>query len=62
VKKSPIVLVAALGIVLGVVASTALTAVATSNSKPAAPPGGRPFRRHRGRLEPGAAPHRPDAR
>jgi membrane-associated phospholipid phosphatase len=37
VKKSPIVLVAALGIVLGVVASTALTAVATSNSKPAAP-------------------------
>jgi membrane-associated phospholipid phosphatase len=36
-KKSPIALVAALGIVLGVVASTAITAVATSNAKPAPP-------------------------
>lgn len=33
-KKSPIALVAALGIVLGVVASTALTAVATGSAKP----------------------------
>lgn len=36
-KKSPIAIVAALGVVLGVVASTAITAVATNNAKPAAP-------------------------
>jgi membrane-associated phospholipid phosphatase len=36
-RKSPIALVAALGVVLGVVASTAITAVATNNTK-AAPP------------------------
>jgi len=36
-KKSPLALVAALGIVLGVVATTAITAVATNNTKPAPP-------------------------
>lgn len=36
-KKSPIAQFVALGIVLGVVAATAITAVATSNSKPAPP-------------------------
>src|SRR6266566_4979574 len=36
-KKSPLALVAALGIVLGVVTTTAITAVATNNTKPAPP-------------------------
>jgi len=36
-KKSPIALVAALGIVLGLVATTAISAVATNNTKPAPP-------------------------
>ena len=36
-KKSPIALVAALGIVLGVVAATAISAVATNNTTPAPP-------------------------
>jgi len=36
-KKSPVALVAALGIVVGVVASTALTALATNNAKAATP-------------------------
>jgi len=36
-KKSPIALVAALGIVLGVVATTAISAVATNNTAPARP-------------------------
>ena len=36
-KKSPIALVAALGIVLGIVTSTAITAIATSNAKPEPP-------------------------
>ena len=36
-KKSPLAIVAALGIVLGVVASTAITAVATNTAKPAPP-------------------------
>jgi len=36
-KKSPIALVAALGIVLGVVATTAISAVATNNTTPAPP-------------------------
>jgi len=36
-KKSPLALVAALGIVLGVVATTAITAVATNNTKPPPP-------------------------
>ena len=34
-KKSPLAIVAALGIVLGIVAATAITAVATNNTKPA---------------------------
>jgi len=34
-RKSPIAIVAALGIVLGVVASTAITAIATPPAKPA---------------------------
>jgi membrane-associated phospholipid phosphatase len=36
-KKSPVALVAALGIVLGVVATTAISAVATNNTQPAPP-------------------------
>src|SRR5437879_12903461 len=36
-KKSPLALVAALGIVLGVVTTTAITAVATNNTKPPPP-------------------------
>ena len=36
-KKSPIALVAAVGIVLGVVATSAITAVATNNTKPPPP-------------------------
>jgi membrane-associated phospholipid phosphatase len=36
-KKSPVALVAALGIVLGVVATTAISAVATNNTPPAPP-------------------------
>ena len=36
-KKSPIALVAVLGIVLGVVATTAISAVATNNTQPAPP-------------------------
>ena len=36
-KKSPIALVAALGVVLGIVAGTAITAVATNNTTRPAP-------------------------
>jgi membrane-associated phospholipid phosphatase len=36
-KKSPLAFVAALGIVLGVIATTAISAVATNNAAPAAP-------------------------
>ena len=36
-RKSPIAIVAALGIVLGVVAGTAITAIATPPAKPAPP-------------------------
>ena len=36
-KKSPVALVAALGIVLGVVATTAISAAATNNTRPAPP-------------------------
>src|SRR5437879_2278047 len=36
-KKSPVALVAALGIVLGVLATTAITVIATDNTKPAPP-------------------------